>query len=281
MRNILNFLLRYNSWILFVVYVVLSCILIFSNNTYHQALYMTSANAVSASLNSVRTNFTGYLGLKETNALLEGENARLHAQVLDLQRQLQNTRELIPDTTSIIPQPERFSYIVASVLSNSTSRPHNYLTLNKGKRQGVKPGMGVVNSMGIVGIINVCGDNTSRVISLLNVGQHFSVKIKGTPYVGSLAWRYGNSNVAYMEEVPRHAKYRKGDLVISSGFSTTFPEGIPVGKIICATTRQTDNYLTLKVKLLPDFDRLSTVWVINDIYKIELDTLTNHDIKTE
>lgn len=273
MRNVLNFLIRYNSWILLTFLIVVSCLLLFNFNNFQQSVWLTSANSVSASLNSVYGEVNSYMGLRETNAALEERNAALQTRIYALESELQAAREQIPDTASLIPQPERFSYITASVIGNSQNRVDNYFTINKGTDQGIRPGMGVVNSFGLLGIVDVSQPHVSRVISVLNNSQRFSVKISGTEFVGSLHWRYNDPSVAYMEEVPRHAKYYKNSLVVTSGFSTALPEGVPVGRIIGKLKSSTDNYLTLKIQLLPDFRHLGKVWVIRDIYSSELDSL--------
>lgn len=273
MRNVLNFLIRYNSWLLLALYLVLGCVLLFNFNNYQQSVWLTSTNSVSSTLNSVSGNVKSYMGLRETNALLEERNSMLQAQVKHLEDELRAVREQLPDTTSVIPQPERFSYITASVLSSSESHARNYFTINKGSRQGIRPGMGVINSRGLLGMVDVCAPNLSRVVSVLNTTQRFSVKLAGTSYVGSLHWRWGNPQYVYMEEVPRHAKYYKNSLVVTSGFSTALPEGIPVGRVEAVIKSSTDNYLTLKLKLSPDFAHLGTVWVIRDIYRSELDSI--------
>lgn len=281
MRNVLNFLIRYNSWFLLAVYVAVSCVLLVDGNDFQQSVYLTSANSVTASLNGARSSLTGYWGLRETNDRLERTNAALKAEVLELRHQLQTTREQLPDTTLPPPRERRFNYIVASVLGNTVTNARNFITINKGYRQGVRPGMGVINSLGLVGIVNVCGPNTSRVISVLNMSQRFSVKLAGTDYVGSLTWRPGNPGEAYMVEVPRHARFFRDQQVVTSGYSTSFPEGIPVGSVQASVKRAGDNYLTLKLKLANDFPRLSTVWIITDTFKPELDSLATIDLNAK
>lgn len=279
MRNVLNFLLRYNYYLVFVVYIAVSLALLFNFNDYQQSWYLSSANNVSSALYSMRSEFTGYIGLRETNRLLNEQNSKLSAEVLRLKQDLLAAKELMPDSTMFQPRQARYSYIVASVLNNSIAHPRNYFTINKGTLAGVKPGMGVMSAAGMTGIVNVAGPNTARVISVLNDSQHFSVKIDSTAYVGTLSWEPGNAKIAYMNEVPKHAKFKKGDLVVSSGFSTTFPEGVPVGRILGRAKGKDSNYLSFKVRLAPDFEKLETVWVITDIYRNELDSLEQLDVK--
>lgn len=280
MRNLLNFLLKNSTWFVFTFYVLLGCMLLFSGATYHQHVYLTSANAVSSSILEATNSVTGYFNLREINASLQLSNANLENEVLNLRRELAACRSELSDTLRR-EDSRRFSYVLGTVINNSTRHPRNYFTIDRGYNDGIKPGMGVVDHNGIVGIVNVTGPHTSRVISLLNQTQHFSVKIYKTPFVGSLTWKGNDPNVAYVEEIPRHAKYHVGDTIVTSGFSTTFPEGIPVGTILNRVRSEDDNYYTFKVRLSSDFKTLSTVRVIKDIYKQELDSLATKDIKVE
>lgn len=170
---------------------------------------------------------------------------------------------------------KRFDYIGASVINNSTRHPRNHFTINSGSADGVMPGMGVVDQSGVVGIVDVTGNRTARVISLLNQNQHFSVKLKGSQYVGSLTWRGDDPSVAYMEEVPRHAKFHIGDTIVTSGFSTTFPEGIDIGTVMGKVKTNDDTFLVLKIHLASNFNSLGTVRVIKDALKHELDSISS------
>ncbi|MDE7496804.1 MAG: rod shape-determining protein MreC [Muribaculaceae bacterium] len=280
MRNLLNFLLKYSTWFVLTFYVLLSCILLFRGNSYQQSVFLTSANAVTGSVYGTASNVTGYFNLKQINEDLQERNAALENELLNLKNKLAEYQTLVTDTT-IVDSSKRFDYITAAVVNNSVRHPRNYFTINKGSKDGIKPGMGVVDQNGIVGIVNVAGHNTARIISLLNETQHFSVKLKNTPYVGSLSWHGADPNIVYMEEVPRHVKYHVGDTVVTSGYSTTFPEGIPVGFVMAKVKGADDNFFTLKVRLASRFSTLSTVRIIKDVYKAELDSLQQFDMKTD
>lgn len=281
MRNLINFLIRYSTWFVFTFYVLVSFVLLFSSDAYHQSVWLTSANSVSTAVYGVTNSVTGYFDLRQINRQLQQRNASLENEVLNLQNQLARYGSLACDTAFRKEENKRFGYILATVLNNSTRHQRNYFTIDAGTSDGVRPGMGVVDQNGIVGIVNVSGPSASRVISLLNRTQHFSVKIKDTPYVGSLAWRGEDPSTAYMEEVPRHARFHPGDSVVTSGYSTTFPEGMPVGVIMSRVKTSDDNYYVFKIKLASDFKALSTVRVIKDIYKNELDSLQTYDIKSD
>ncbi len=283
MRNLFNFIIKYSTWFVFIFFVVLSCILLFNGNLYQQSVYLTSANAVSSNVNKLTSDITGYFYLRDINEDLQNRNATLENEVLNLKNQLKFYATIVSTDSAhtSYTTENRFDFVIASVLNNSTTRPRNYFTINKGSIDGIKSGMGVVDQNGIVGIVNVVGKNTSRIISLLNETQHFSVKVKNSNYVGSLTWHEGNPYIAYVEEMPRHVKYHVGDTIVTSGYSTTFPEGIPVGVIISQIKTADDNFFTLKVRLASDFPQLGTVRIIKDNIKNELDSLEKFDAKLE
>lgn len=265
---------------MFTFYVLIGCILLFSGGAYHQNVYLTSANVVSSGVYGTANSVTGYFNLRKTNEELQLENARLENELFNLRKEMATYRSLLSDTLQMTG-PKRYSYVLGTVINNSTRHPRNYFTIDRGRKDGIRPGMGVVDHNGIVGIVNVTGEHTSRVISLLNETQHFSVKINNTPFVGSLSWHGGDPNVAYVEEIPRHAKYQVGDTIVTSGYSTTFPEGLAVGTILNRVRGGDDNYYTFKVRLTSDFKTLSTIRVIQDIYKQELDSLATYDLKVD
>lgn len=280
MRNLIDFLLKYSSAFLFAFLFLLSLIFLFSNGRYHSSVWFTSANVFSNKIYGISHGVSDYFNLKEINQSLQESNARLENEVLNLRSELGYFQAIVQDSIDH-SDTRRFNYILASVVNNSTRHPRNYFTIDRGEKDGVKPGMGVVDQNGIVGVVNVAGKNTSRIISLLNVTQHLSVRIEGTSIVGSLNWKVNDPKIAYMEEVPRHSVFKIGDKVVTSGYSTAFPADIPVGTIIAKIRAANDNFYTLKIRLASDFNTLSTVRVLKDEYKEELDSLKNFDLASD
>lgn len=259
---------------MFTFYVLLSCLLLASGRRYQQSVILTSANRVSSGVFGMVSGVKGYFGLRSVNESLQASNAQLENELLNLRNENAALRALINDSIDYKGMERgRFDYVTASVLNNSVRHPRNFFTIDRGREDGIETGMGVVDQNGIVGIVQETGTRTSRVISLLNVDQHFSVKFKGTEYVGSLSWRGSDPNIAYIDEVPRHVKYRTGDTIVTSGNSTTFPEGLPVGTVMSRVRSSDDNFFVIKIRLAPEFPRLTTVRVIKDALKNELDSL--------
>ncbi|MDE6510873.1 MAG: rod shape-determining protein MreC [Muribaculaceae bacterium] len=274
MRNLLNFIIKYSTWFVFTFYVLISCVLLVKSSDNHFSVYVSSANAIGSAIYSTSSEVTDYFGLLAVNQRLQESNAHLESEVLNLRQQLSQYRVLAQDTVPD-PRAKRFGFIGASVINNSTRHPRNHFTIDRGSSDGIKPGMGVVDQSGVVGIVDVTGKHTSRVISLLNQNQHFSAKVKNTPYVGSLTWRGDDPSIAFLEEVPRHAKFQIGDTIVTSGFSTTFPEGIDIGVVMGKVKTNDDTFLVLKVRLASNFKTLGTVRVIKDALKQELDSIKN------
>ena len=271
MRNLLDFLIKYSKWFLFIIYVIISCMLLFNNNPYQHYIYLTSANKVSALVFKTSGMVTSNFHLHDINEDLQRQNASLESEVIWLRKQLAlRQEEITADSIARDSSLRQFDFILAHVISNSVSRVDNYITIEKGRLDSVKPEMGVVDQNGVVGIVNIVGDRSARVISLLNPKMRLSCKVKGREYFGSLVWDGKSPHEALLEEMPRHEKFKKGDTIVTSGYSAVFPEGIPVGTIISHEKEHDDNFYALRIKLFTDFTTLSTVRVIRNNMKDEL-----------
>ena len=281
MKELLNFLIKHSPWLVFIFYVVTSGYLLFHNNPYQQHVYLTSANAVSASVYNGMSNVTSYFDLRDINEDLQERNALLEMEVISLRNQVNDLRLLTVDSTSIPANMSQYEFIVARVISNSISSAHNYITINRGKDDGIRPEMGIVNQNGIVGTVDVVGAHASRVISLLNNNFRLSCKVKGSESFGSLVWDGKSPYYAVLEEMPRHVKYHRGDTIVTSGYSSVFPEGIIVGTIESDKKEVSDNFISLRITLTTDFTQLSTVRAIKSNIKAELDALNPQDDKNQ
>lgn len=271
MRNLLDFLIKYSKWFIFIIYVIISCVLLFNNNPYQHYIYLTSANKVSSLVFKTSGMVTSYFHLHDINEDLQRRNASLESEVIWLRKELERHQEdIIADSLATDSASMQFEFIIAHVISNSVSRANNYITIEKGSLDSIHPEMGVVDQNGVVGIVNIVGDHSARVISLLNPKMRLSCKVKGREYFGSLVWDGKSPHEALLEEMPRHEKFKKGDTIVTSGYSAVFPEGIPVGTIISHEKEHDDNFYALRIKLFTDFTTLSTVRVIRNNMKDEL-----------
>lgn len=271
MGELLKFIVKYSSWFLFALYIVAGLVLLFSSNPFQHHVYLTSANVVSSGVYGAANSVTSYFSLREINEDLQRRNSDLELEIQRMKDVIRDYQQQIyADTMTVDSALSRYSFLIAHVINNSTTHAHNYITIEKGRHDGVEPEMGVIDQNGIVGVVNVVGDHTARLISVLNPYLRLSCKVKGEDQVGSLVWDGKDPGEAILEELPKHAKFVKGDTIVTSGFSSVFPEGVPVGTILSGTRDREDNFYTLRVKLFTDFTTLSTVRVIRDMMKDEL-----------
>lgn len=260
------------------LYIVLSCALLFNRNPYHHHVYLTSAGTLTSGIYDATTSFTSYFSLKGINEDLQRRNADLESEVIALRNEVDRLEEAVYADTMTVSEPlAPVSFIIAKVVNNSVARPFNYITIDKGSKDGVRPEMGVVDQNGVVGVVNVVGPHYSRLISLLNPKFRLSCKVKGSDVFGSLVWDGKNPSEALLEELPKHTVYHKGDTIITSGYSAVFPEGIPVGTVIASAKDADDNFFTLKIKLLTDFSQLSTVRLIVNPMLEEIQTIEKEE----
>ena len=273
MRNLLNFLLKYNHWFLFILLEVISFVLLFRFNHYQHSVYFSSANAVAGKVYEVSGGITSYFHLKSVNEDLLDRIMELEQQNHNLEdalgRHLSDSTEL--NSIRNLPNTD-YQVFKARVINNSLNLVDNYITLNRGSKDGIRPEMGVVDGNGVVGIVYDTSSHYSRVISVLNSKSSISCKIVGSEYFGYLKWEYGDSRYAYLKDLPRHAEFNLGDTVVTSGYSTVFPEGIMIGTVDdMADSNDGLSYL-LKVKLATDFGKVSEVRVI---------AMTGHHVQKE
>lgn len=273
MRNILRFISKYSTYLLFIILQVCSLYLLFNYNNFQKSAFFTSSNRMNGKLYTMEESVTGYFHLKANNESLLKQNNELELQIARLKSSISH----YTDTTDIallrMKESEEFSLIPARVIQNSVSHLRNYVTLNVGRLDGVLPEMGVANSDGIVGVVSHSSDHYSVVIPVLNPQIRISCKLKNSNAAGSLIWDGVDRRYAYLEEIPPYIHVSKGDTIITSGFSAIFPEGIMVGVVDKFGIGSDANFLRLKVHLATRFDALSNVRVINFKHRDEFNKL--------
>jgi len=269
MLSIFQFLYRIRAFIFFVFLEVLAIWMIIANNSPQGAAFFNSTNEMVGSLLDKQAKVTQYFFLTEINDELKAENLEIMSQLIALQSKADSMAIKLDSTLE-----SNYQFIGARVISNSLRFNQNYLTLNKGAKDGVKPGMGVFNSEGAVGRIKSVSDHFSVAFSLLNTGLLVSSKIKNLDVFGSVQWNGDNASEAKLLYIPRHVKTQEGDSLITSGFNAVFPEGILIGVITKIEPDKKDsNYLDITLNLSADFSKLSYVYLVENTRFQELDSL--------
>lgn len=255
-----------------------------NTNSYHHYVFFSSANVVTGNLGGFVGGISDYFGLRGTNEELLRQNMVLMEQVRDLQTRNNMLEQAISqDSLPVLPlavdttlSPDRnFRFIEAKILNLTVNRRLNYITLNKGARDGVSDNMGVICSDGVVGTVAMVSEKFSLVLPIINLQSKTSCRLDSCEYLGSLVWDGQDPLYAGLEEIPRHADVKVGDKVCTSGFSDIFPIGIPVGTVSEAEVTDADNFYSIKVRLSADFQRLTGVYVVAFEDNAELMQLTD------
>ena len=262
MKGLLEFLYKHNHWLLFILLEGISLVMLFSLNDYQGSVWLTSANTATGSVLEVKQRVMGYFGLQSENERLAEQNAQLTAQVFGLQQALDSTAlvRLTAETVSQWP----FGVVPATVVENSTGKLNNYVTINKGTADGLRPDMGVISSDGVVGVTFRCSRHYSLVLPILNGKSNISCKVRPGESFGYLEWQGGDTRTAQLRDVPRYADISVGDTVVTSGHSAFFPEGLMVG-VIRDFEPSADNLSNnIYVQLSTPFAHLRHVFVIQN-----------------
>lgn len=267
MHNLTEFLAKHNHWFVFLVLEVVSMVLLFRYNSYQGSVWFSSANAVTGKVYEWDSAVESYFSLLGVNSQLTQRNAFLEQQVrmLDdsIARLTRSQEAAVTRLSSMVPF-QGCRLIPAKVVANMVNRYDNLITIDKGSADGVKRDMGVVCGMGVVGIVYLVSEHYSIVIPALNSHSNISCTIQRRGYFGYLRWRGGSSQLAYLEDVPRHAHFKLGDNVVTSGYSSVFPPGVMVGKVLHVFNSADGLSYRVQVKLSTDFARLRDVCLVDD-----------------
>lgn len=266
MKNLLAFVTKYYHWLMLLLLEVASGVMLFQYNSYQGSVWFSSANAVVGTVSRLDAQVRSFFSLVRNNEELTLRNFYLERQVTQLRRLY---GEATRDTTVLERQEveflSRYKLIPAKVVSNTLDKANNLITIDKGRADGVEKDMGVACGTGVVGVVYMASSHYSVVIPVLNVrSSRISCAIRGRGYFGYLQWYGGDPAVAYVEDIPRHARFKRGDWVETSGYSAIFPPGILVGKIEKIFNSSDGLSYRLKVRLTTDFGCLRDVVVISD-----------------
>lgn len=263
MQNLLAFLTKYYHWFIFLLLEVASGVMLFRYNSYQGSMWVSSTNMVTGQIFEWESEVTQFVSLITRNEELTSRNLFLEQEVGRLRQAL--TREKA-DTTAFEKMEmallSEYQLLPAKVVSNSVNKHDNLLTIDKGTADGVAVDMGVACGTGLVGVVYLTSEHYSVVIPALNTRSRISVTIRDRGYFGYLTWDGRNPLVAYVEDVPRHARFEKGDWVVTSGYSAIYPAGISVGKIIDINDSADGLSYRLMIQLSTDFANLRDVCVI-------------------
>lgn len=258
MRNLLIFINKYNAFFLFLIFEISALIVFVKYNGFQKAIFINSTGRITGTLYAEINGLYSYLSLREVNDSLARENARLRGQLKTSFYVDSAGRHQVTDTV----YKQQYTFIEAKVINNSVNRSNNYLTIDKGSRQGIAKGMGVICSSGLVGKVVFVGEHLSVVQSLLHKDSRFSAMLARDKQLGYIEWTDDmNPHKGYLKDVSNNATPKLGDEVVTSQYSL-FPAGIPIGRVSSLHTKSGGFSLNMEVTLSVDFGKLQYVDVV-------------------
>ncbi len=266
MQQIINLLVKYRIFLLFLVLALLSMLFTIQSHSYQRSKFVNSANFLSGGIYTSLDDVSSYFDLRQENEKLLEENRLLRTRVFNAE----DSVSVKKDTSSF---GDTYRFIKARVINNNYTLKNNYLTLRGGKRDSIKQNLGVITSKGIVGIIDEVSNKFATVVSILNGNSQINAKLKKSGHFGILVWDGKSPNLVKLVDVQEKAPVAKGDTIVTGGMSTIFPEGIGIGTIKDFELDPSGNYYTIYVKLFNDMTSLDHVYIIENLDKNEIKSL--------
>jgi rod shape-determining protein MreC len=275
MRSLLNFLIRYNSIIIFLLLEVFAFYLLSNATSYHNIKLSNASRATEAVLQKRIAGASEFFSLREINKALYDEN-------LELRNRLERTYsddEIYFFTVNDSLHKQQYIYTIARIVNQSVNKQKNFITLNKGSFHGIQSGMAIIGPEGIAGLIVGVSNNFSVGMSLLNLDFRLSARIRKNGYFGSLNWTGIDIRKASLNEIPHHVELTSGDTIETSGFSAIFPEGQLIGTI-SGFNKEGGDFYDIDVNLSTDFQQLSYVYIIGNLTRDEQGEIEEEYINT-
>lgn len=268
MQQIINFIIRNKTFLLFLLLFTISLFFTIQSHSYHKSKFISSANFLSGGLYNSANNISQYFNLKSKNEILIEENNRLKSTLYN------SDTESIIDSISDV---NHYSFTAATVIKNSYSSTNNSLLVDKGEKDGIKQDFGVITSKGLIGIIDNTSNSYSRVISILNSNSRINAQLKKTNHFGTLLWDTKSPEMVQLVDVPKIAPVTIGDTIITGGRSTIFPKGIEIGTVESFKVDSAEDFYEININLFNDMTNIGHVYIINNHNSEEILNLENTD----
>jgi len=262
MRNLFQFLWRFNFFIYFIVLEIICITLIYRTSYYQKSALFSASNSITGRINEISTGITSYLVLSRENTQLRQENAHLRKY---LTRYGVANPDTIPDSVLNF----KFEYLAGKVISNSINNRNNYFMIDKGTRDGVTTDMGVISYSGVAGIIVAVSSKYSLAMSVLHKNARISGKFKNNNQLVNITWNGNNHRIGTVEDVPTYVVVTAGDTIVTSGRSHIFPEGIMIGTIREIDQNYDKPLISGTLDFSTDFNSLYGVYIIRNFDRQE------------
>lgn len=271
MQQIINFIIRNKTFLLFLLLFSLSILFTIQSHSYHRSKFINSANFLSGGVYNSLNDLSSYFYLRSQNIKLAEENNRL--------RSILSNRNISPDSTftDTLRFESLYRFTTAQVIKNSYSLSNNILTINRGRKDSIKEDFGVISSKGIIGIVNKTSKNYATVISVLNTISNISAKLKKTNHFGTLIWDAKSPGYVQLIDIPKVAPVLAGDTIVTSGRSSIFPKGVLIGTVDDYKLDEAENYYIINIRLFNDMTNLEHVYIIENVDDDEINKLLSDE----
>lgn len=272
MQQIVNFIIKYKTFLLYLLLLFISFVFTLQSHSYHQSKFLNSSSYISGKIYTISDNITSYFGLREENKKLVEENELLRKKLFN---------NVTFSHTGIDTTHINYEVIRGRVINNSFADQRNYITINKGEKDSIIQDMGVITDKGILGIVENTSKNFSTVQSILNEKSNINAKIKNSNHFGSLVWENTQDyNVVQLIDIPRLVPLTIGDTIVTGAMSSIFPENIPIGTIKKFDLDSSQSFYFIDVELFNDMTNIGNVYIIKnlnrqEVLQLEAETVTN------
>lgn len=276
MSQLFAIIFKYRVFLVFILLELIAAGLIVNNNSYQRSVILSSSNTVVGGIYNTTSNVEQYFSLTEVNEDLLNENALLRKQIELNQVSIMNDSSKAEALSSLfygMSDTIAFDFIPARIINNSIYRSANYITLNKGRNDGIKEGMGLMTKDGVVGQVKAVSKHFATCYSLLHRDMTVSSELKKNGALCTVKWDTEDPTTASVNYLPLHLDINVGDTVTTSGFNTVYPEGVMLGVVTEAEKTPSERFWLVTIDVSVDFSKLHHVYVSKSLFRSEKDSL--------
>ena len=262
MRNIIRLIQNNSNLLLFLLIQIISFFFIFNwRNTLHHSKYLSSTNQLFGSIINLNSSITSYFSLAQINQGLQKENEELKSRLFNQEILISNDFVFLNDSVF----KNQYGFVYSKVISSQFKNRENILVLNKGSKNGIQNGMGVIGDIGLIGVVSGVGKYYCSVLPIINNKFELAIRHKSTHSFGVVKWLADDDwQTATVEDIPSYMKVSPGDLIETSGATGIFPSGILVGKVIKVDEIEGSQFLNIKIAISENYASLFNSYIIQN-----------------
>jgi rod shape-determining protein MreC len=152
-----------------------------------------------------------------------------------LKQSLNNANEIILENARLnnllsLKQKSSYKLVAARVIGRSPDSWSSVIIIDKGRHSGIRPGMVVINYLGLVGRVTESAESTSKITLLNDPNIGVSCVAQRSRQEGLVSGTLGNDLI--MKYLPKDADINVSDIIVTSGLTEAYPKGLLIGKVV-------------------------------------------------